>query len=449
MNVTYNQGMAPVPGHTHSSSYAYPPTSYSNYHQQQHRPTQSYYQPTVAQQQQAAHGHGHGVHLRPLAVPVNHVADVQPAPQVPAPHMAQEQASVNGGINSILEYNLNQMSSFLAWCAFGMLKQARSPSKDFENLVSSVLFATRLPKSSIIIALEYMNQRFSSKKIKPTMTEHEIFNFLVVGLVLANKFNDDNTFTNKSWCGATGLQLIILNNTEKEWLEDVKWSLSVVNFESNILTLEECWKTWVEKYGEATSTTSSSSSSSSLSSSAAASTAASIDPIYTQNSITPTISPSSTFYSNQSATSANRYSYQPSYVSMSSSPIYEQQEVRYTAPVPVQPSLPPYPSLSSPVSYENDWGYKAYADLAIQYVGTAPINQYQPLHPHSNTYHHHPTHPSHQPPPPPPPPPQHHHRHHHHHQPPPPPPHHQPGALSFSGHPSKFVGYANPYFMAY
>lgn len=183
-------------------------------------------------------------YLRP-ALPANQ----QPGNQQKYPHQQQNQ-SVNGGISSVLQYDLNNMSSFLSWCAFGMLKQSKNPSADFESLVVSVLFATRLPNSTIIIALEYMNQRFSSNEeiTSQNLNEQEIFVYLIVALILANKFNDDNTFTNKSWSGATGLDLMMLNKYERTWLEEAKWSLNVVSFEANILTLEQCWKTWLEKY---------------------------------------------------------------------------------------------------------------------------------------------------------------------------------------------------------
>lgn len=164
----------------------------------------------------------------------------------------QQQQATTGGINSVLEYDLSNMSTFLSWCGFGMLKQNRNPSKEFENLINSVLFATRLPKSTIIISLEYMNQRFSNQKFGE-LSESEIFIKLIVSLILGNKFNDDNTFTNRSWCGATGLQIEILNKEEKDWLQEVNWQLNVVSFENNIITLEECWKTWLEKYSNTNS----------------------------------------------------------------------------------------------------------------------------------------------------------------------------------------------------
>lgn len=229
-------------GHRATSSYNYMP---------QYTPGDYYNAP------QSQHGHSRSFYsnYQPCGVPQAPQQQFMAPPQMgavpplqapaPAP-IAQDQPS-NGGINSVLEYDLNSMSTFISWCTYGMLKQDKSPSKEFENLVVSVLFATRLPKSTIIIALEYMNQRFSNKNFGD-LKEQEIFTRLIVSLVLGNKFNDDNTFTNRSWCGATGLQIEVINKEEKEWLSEINWQLNVVNFESNIRTMEECWKTWLEKY---------------------------------------------------------------------------------------------------------------------------------------------------------------------------------------------------------
>lgn len=217
--------------------------------------TQSYYHHNLGTAgHRAAAAYNYPLHYAPNYYPpqLNHVQPVyQPyaapyvAPQpVPAPPADD---AVNGGINPVLEYDLNNMSTFLSWCTFGMLKQNKSPTKEFDGLIVSVLFATRLPKSTIIIALEYMNQRFSNT-VFDDLSESEIFPKLVIALILANKFNDDNTFTNRSWCGATGLKVDLLNREEKTWLFECKWQLNVVNFTQNIQTLEECWKTWMDKY---------------------------------------------------------------------------------------------------------------------------------------------------------------------------------------------------------
>lgn len=263
-------------GHRPASS-----INYLSHYQPQQQPTSSHYlppsnstrlnqhiiQPTMVgfvpppQVPIQSQGRRHPPHVPPpihaplpiMAPQLNHLQ--MPVYQYPVPvNMTQvvnvpqqNNQEVTGGINTVLEYDLKNMSSFLSWCSFGMLKQNRNPSKEFETLIHSLLVATRLPKSTIIISLEYMNQRFSDKSLD-SLTENDIFIKLTVSLILGNKFNDDNTFTNRSWCGATGLNINDLNSEEKKWLSEVNWKLNVVNFESNILTLEECWNTWVEKH---------------------------------------------------------------------------------------------------------------------------------------------------------------------------------------------------------
>ena len=36
---------------------------------------------------------------------------------------------------------------------------------------------------------------------------------------------------------------------KKEWLNEVKFNLAVTKYEANISVLDQCWKTWVNKYG--------------------------------------------------------------------------------------------------------------------------------------------------------------------------------------------------------
>ncbi|KAK6456418.1 cyclin-like protein [Scheffersomyces xylosifermentans] len=405
------------PGHRATSSFNYLP---------QFSAPGDYYGPVqpgqpVQAQQQAAHRHSRSIYsaFQPYqqAYPsINHSVNApQPAnghhmnplaAYASPPKEPKEQ--VNGGINSVLEYDLNNMATFLSWCAFGMLKQSRNPTKEFEGLVVSVLFATRLPKSTIVIALEYMNQRFSSKKdlTNSILTEHEIFVYLVVALILANKFNDDNTFTNKSWCGATGLELALLNRYEKEWLEECKWSLNVVNFESNILTLEECWKTWLEKYG-------------SISSPAQAEAATTV-----LQSPPSSVSPG--YYPNSSPIYNHQYSYK-SYASIPTSPVYSAAEKQYYYPSssPVVSSPPEAPMLWSQQPphlhpTNNIWSYTPTGSMypPSSNIGSDPAVQYV-----GNVQHH--------------------------------PLHHQPigfqaptSGVFLSHHPGNFVGYANPYFMA-
>lgn len=237
-NYYQNLGTA---GHRATNSFNYVPQPTSNYYPYPHPPP--------------PHPHHHHSRSMYSYQPVGTFSYVPPqAPIMPQPMMAPvlppvEDTTVNGGINLVLEYDLNSMSTFISWCTFGMFKQNKNPSKEFEKLVCSVLFATRLPKSTIIIALEYMNQRFSNKSFDDLL-ELELFVKLTIALILANKFNDDNTFTNRSWCGATGLKIELINKEERAWLQECNWQLNVVNFKTNIQTLEECWVAWVDKFGK-------------------------------------------------------------------------------------------------------------------------------------------------------------------------------------------------------
>lgn len=326
-------------------------------------------------------------------------------PVIPAPVEATQ--PVNGGINSVLQYDLNTMSTFLSWCAFGMLKQTRNPTAEFEGFVVSVLFATRLPKSTIIIALEYMNQRFSSNPeiTDKSLTEHEIFIYLIVALILANKFNDDNTFTNKSWSGATSLPLAMLNSCEMKWLEECKWSLNVVKFESNILTLEQCWKTWLEKYDKSEAEVE-----------APVNKNSATSPIRYQSGYnsSPGYRNSPGYLINRSPSYAGYPTSSPAGYSIPSSPVRFAQSVPDNAYYyPVSPAL-----VSSPISYDNSniwaenpnnniWNNAPYPrnvthsfnnDPAVQYVGSEKPyykSQYRQLLPQGYQY---PTPPTIQPP---------------------------------------------------
>lgn len=161
----------------------------------------------------------------------------------PVQPFSQPQPSTQSGS----DYNIPTMASFISWCAFSILKQQRSPSPDLDLSIKSVLFATRLPKSTIVIALEYLNQRYSCNSFQD-YSNHEIYTIIIISFILANKFNDDNTFTNKSWHGATGLKLAALNSAEIEWLSHINWNLNVIKFELNIKTLITCCETWLIKY---------------------------------------------------------------------------------------------------------------------------------------------------------------------------------------------------------
>ncbi|KAH3671033.1 hypothetical protein OGAPHI_000744 [Ogataea philodendri] len=162
----------------------------------------------------------------------------------PPPVQEQSSSAPTGGVSSVLDYDLDQMVKFVCWLCFGLLKRTDSPSTSFHSTVKSVLSATRLPRSTIVLALLYLSEKMESEET-PISVDSEAFENLTISLVLANKFNDDNTFRNKSWSDATGLSLELINKLERDWLCSIKWRL---HYEDGYSCIEECWKTWCDKF---------------------------------------------------------------------------------------------------------------------------------------------------------------------------------------------------------
>lgn len=235
---SYYSQQAPAPASAPAYGYYHP---HQQPPQQPQQPLYDYYD------EYSGHPIIHNYHHY-MAAPLPLMAPPAPPVHVP-PAPLPDHPPVSGGISQVLDYDISTMANFISWCGYGMLKQLRPALAEFKSLLVSVLYATRLSRSTIIVALEYINQRFCSHEISE-MLESDIFSKIVTSMVLANKFNDDNTFTNRSWCGATGLLIESLNLEERSWLKEMKWQLSVVLFEHNIRTLEECWSTWLEKYND-------------------------------------------------------------------------------------------------------------------------------------------------------------------------------------------------------
>lgn len=168
---------------------------------------------------------------------------VYPAP-APAAPVAQQDA-VTGGVSPVLDYDMDQMSKFVSWLSFGLLKRTDAPNDSFHAIIKSVLVATRLPKSTIILALLYLSDRMEKAPMTCVWNDGQAFQAVVIALVLANKFNDDNTFRSSSWSDATGLSVKLINKLEMEWLAAIHWRL---HYEDGYSCIEQCWNTWCKKF---------------------------------------------------------------------------------------------------------------------------------------------------------------------------------------------------------
>ncbi|CCK68502.1 Clg1p KNAG_0B00540 [Huiozyma naganishii CBS 8797] len=145
---------------------------------------------------------------------------------------------VNGGVSQVLDYNIDIMSEYVvksAYIAFGQKFDLEGPQRAtdllFVKSIKSVLNATRLPSVSIFLSLDFL---FKYLQKDPEAFRHGddldtimqgAYQNVILGFVLANKFNDDKTFTNSSWSQASSLELSVINQLERHWLEVFEWDL--------------------------------------------------------------------------------------------------------------------------------------------------------------------------------------------------------------------------------
>ena len=98
---------------------------------------------------------------------------------------------------------------------------------EFVAFVQKLLETTQVSQSVIVLSLHYI-WRFKRLMavVGPAGSEYRI---AVVGLMMANKFLDDNTYTNKTWAEVSGIPLADVNHTEAEFLRGIAHNLYVDN----------------------------------------------------------------------------------------------------------------------------------------------------------------------------------------------------------------------------
>ncbi|KAI8049445.1 cyclin-domain-containing protein [Gilbertella persicaria] len=114
-------------------------------------------------------------------------------------------------------------------------------SPAFKKFCYQVLTATQLKESAVYLSLKYIAILLQSN---PSIegAEGSEYRLFIVALMLANKFLDDNTFTNKTWSDVSGMKVHDLNIMEAEFLEALDYNLFVRQHEYDNWRhlLEEC-----------------------------------------------------------------------------------------------------------------------------------------------------------------------------------------------------------------
>ncbi|CCH44792.1 PHO85 cyclin CLG1 [Wickerhamomyces ciferrii] len=169
------------------------------------------------------YGYNNGAYYQQQPQPV--VQQQQQQPQ-------QQQEAVTGGVSSVLDYDLNIMSKFTTYLAFRLFGRSDTKNEKFASSIKSVLSATRLPLSSLILANYYLVQKYEVDSYSfQQNSDEKIYQIVILALVMSNKANDDNTFTNKSWSDATGLNVKLINFLEVQWLDLIDWKLHDTDME--------------------------------------------------------------------------------------------------------------------------------------------------------------------------------------------------------------------------
>jgi len=154
-----------------------------------------------------------------------------------------------GGVCAVLDYEVSQMTDYVAEMAQRLCNPNSPVSPAFRKFVSGLLSSTRLPSTTILLGMNYLARRMNMLNAAGPYkaSDGQVWRMLTIGLLLGSKFLDDNTFQNRSWSEVSGISVAELNTLEHEWLESITWDLYVNLDESkDFKAWLENWNTWRE-----------------------------------------------------------------------------------------------------------------------------------------------------------------------------------------------------------
>ncbi|ORZ17857.1 cyclin-domain-containing protein, partial [Absidia repens] len=96
----------------------------------------------------------------------------------------------------------------------------------FKLFCKKIFKDTQISTCCILLALYYLRQLRSTYPALRA-TQGSEFRIFTTALILANKYLDDNTFTNKTWSDVSGIPVRELNIMEIEYLTALNYKLHV------------------------------------------------------------------------------------------------------------------------------------------------------------------------------------------------------------------------------
>lgn len=151
-----------------------------------------------------------------------------------------------GGVCAVLDYEVDMMAEYVAEMAVELVTPRSAITGAFRKFCSQILSSTRLPKTTILLGMNYLSKRVNGLKMTSNFHPHEgqVWRMLTIALLLGSKFLDDNTFQNRSWSEVSGIPVAELNKLEAEWLMGINWNL-FVNLEQS-----EDYNAWLGNWSD-------------------------------------------------------------------------------------------------------------------------------------------------------------------------------------------------------
>lgn len=155
-----------------------------------------------------------------------------------------------GGVCAVLNYEVPQMTDYVAEMAQRVCNPSSSVSPAFRKFVSGLLSSTRLPATTILLGMNYLSRRvykLGTSASPYKASDGQVWRMLTISLLLGSKFLDDNTFQNRSWSEVSGISVAELNDMELEWLIDEDWRVYVnLDKSEDFNAWRQNWKDWLK-----------------------------------------------------------------------------------------------------------------------------------------------------------------------------------------------------------
>lgn len=150
-----------------------------------------------------------------------------------------DKPKVVGGVCEVLDYDIKYMTHFVVEHSLITCGKIINDSDEVSGVsfqmykkgIEYVLNATRLPRSTIYIALNYLHSYVHKSKLR-NFDFDMIYQHVITSLVIGNKFNDDKMFANKTWSTASGVDLKVLNKLEIDFLKRLDYNLNDPSYSS-------------------------------------------------------------------------------------------------------------------------------------------------------------------------------------------------------------------------